>query len=96
MVPTGEVLPQGNYALPAGSQDEAILATQNGGCQGCADYQACPFFTAAQSDPGNCTSTTPPAGEDVTQLASNIVGFEDPPGLAGNAHPSGGEYPANP
>ena len=95
VVPTGEVLPEGN-ALPSGSQDEAIVGTQNGGCQGCADYQACPFFAAAaQNDPSNCTNTTPPSGEDVTQLASNMVGFEDPPGLAGDADPSGGEYPAN-
>jgi serine/threonine protein kinase len=94
VTPSGEVLPQSN-SLPAGSQLEAIVGTQNGGCQGCADYQACPFFTAAQSDAGNCTSTAPPAGEEVTQLAPNIVAFEDPPGLAGDAHPSGGEYPAN-
>ena len=31
----------------------------------------------------------------MTQLASNIVGFEDPPGLPGDADPSGGDYPAN-
>ena len=67
VTPAGEVLPESN-SLPAGSQLEAIVGTQNGGCQGCADYQACPFFTAAQSDAGNCTSTAPPSGEDVTQL----------------------------
>jgi hypothetical protein len=95
VVPSGEVLPEGN-ALPSGSQDEAIVGTQSGGCQGCADSQACPFFAvAAQNDPGNCTNTTPPSGEDVTHLASNMVGLEDPPGLAGDADPSGGEYPAN-
>jgi len=94
LTPTGEVFTQ-NEALPSGSDEEAIVGTQNGGCQGCADYQACPFFAAAQSDTGNCTNTSPPSGEEVTQLASNIVAFEDPPGLAGDADPSGGEYPAN-
>ena len=95
ITPTGEVLPQSNV-LPSGSQDEAIVGTQNGGCEGCASSQACPFFaTANQADPGTCTNTSPPSGEDVTQLAANIVGFEDPPGLAGDANPSGGEYPAN-
>jgi serine/threonine protein kinase len=94
VLPSGEVLPE-THALPTGSQAEAIVGTQNGGCQGCADYQACPFFAAAQNNAGNCTSTTPPSGEDWTLLASNMVGFEDPPGLAGDADPSGGKYPAN-
>jgi serine/threonine protein kinase len=95
VVPSGEVLPQSN-ALPTGSQAEAIVATQNGGCQGCAASQACPFFADAnQADPGSCINTSPPAEEQTTQLASNIVGFEDPPNFAGNANPSGGEYPAN-
>jgi hypothetical protein len=94
VTPSGTVLPQSN-ALPAGSGVEAIVATQNGGCAGCASYQACPFFTtAAQSGPSPCNST-PPSEEQVTQLGSNIVGFEDPPGVAGDANPSGGEYPAN-
>jgi len=95
VTPTGEVFTQ-NEALTSGSQEEAIVGTQNGGCQGCAAGQACPFFANANDvDPGSCTNTTPPSGEEVTQLASNIVGFEDPPGLAGDADPSGGAYPAN-
>jgi hypothetical protein len=94
VMPSGVVLPQGT-ALPAGSQVEAIVATQNGGCQGCASYQACPFFASAvQNNAGSCNSS-PPSGEAVTQLAPNIVAFEDYPGLAGDANPSGGEYPAN-
>ena len=28
-------------------------------------------------------------------LSSTVVSFSDPPGTAGNANPSGGEYPAN-
>jgi hypothetical protein len=85
-----------SHALPANSEDEAIVATQNGGCAGCAAYQACTFFpAAAQSAPTPCNCTTPPSEEQVTQLAPNMVGFEDPPGFVGDAEPSGGEYPAN-
>lgn len=95
VTPSGYVLPQSN-SLPSGSQLEAIVGTQNGGCQGCADSQACPFFAAAaQYDPGTCSSTSPPSEEQVTPLASNLVAFLDPPNFAGDANPSGGEYPAN-
>jgi hypothetical protein len=94
VVPSGEVLPDSN-ALPAGSQDEAVVATQNGACQGCASYQACPFFAAAVQNSSSSCSSSPPSEERVTRLASNIVGFEDPPNFAGDANPSGGEYPAN-
>lgn len=56
----------------------------------------CPFFADAnQADPGSCINTSPPAEEQTTQLASNIVGFEDPPNFAGDANPSGVEYPTN-
>jgi len=95
VVPVGEVLPQESTSLPSGSTDEAILATQNGGCQGCASDQACPFFAAAaQANPSPCNSS-PPSEESVDDLASNVVAFADPPNFAGDADPSGGEYPAN-
>jgi hypothetical protein len=91
--PAGEVSP--SSSLPPGSTAEAIVASQNGGCQGCAAYQACPFFAAAVPNSPTQCKETPPAGESVTKLAPNVVGFEDPPGLAGDADPSGGAYPAN-
>jgi serine/threonine protein kinase len=95
VIPHGQVLPRGGV-LSSGSRVEAIVGTQNGGCEGCAASQACPFFTSAdEADPFDCINATPPSGEVVTRLASNIVGFEDPPGLAGDANPSGGAYPAN-
>jgi hypothetical protein len=95
VTPRGESLPQ-SEALPIGSHVEAIVGTQNGGCEGCAASQACPFFsTADQADPIDCMNSTPPSEEEVTRLAPNIVAFEDPPGFAGNADPSGGAYPAN-
>ena len=95
VAPSGEVLPDASNHLPVGSTDEAIVATQNGGCQGCADDQACPFFAvAAQASLSQCSST-PPEGESVAPLSSTVVSFSDPPGTAGDADPSGGEYPAN-
>ncbi len=95
VTPHGEALPQGD-ALPIGSHVEAIVGTQNGGCEGCAASQACPFFSSAErADPFDCTNSNPPSEEEVTRLAPNIVGFEDPVGFAGNADPSGGAYPAN-
>ncbi len=95
VTPRGEVLPQGGE-LPSGSHVEAIVGTQNGGCQGCAASQACPFFSSAeQADPFDCMNASPRSKEEVTRLASNIVAFEDPPGFAGDANPSGGAYPAN-
>ena len=95
MTPRGGEVPSSDE-LPSGSHVEAIVGTQSGGCEGCAASQACPFFsTAYQADPFDCTNTTPPRDEEVTRIASNIVGFEDPPGFAGDADPSGGAYPAN-
>ncbi len=95
ITPIGEVLPR-NPSLPSDSNVKAIVGTQSGGCEGCAASQACPFFsTADQADPIDCTNSTPPSREGVTRLASNIVGFEDPAGFAGDANPSGGHYPAN-
>jgi hypothetical protein len=94
VLPSGEVLPEGD-SLPSDSTIEAIVATQNGGCEGCASYQACPFFAAAvQASPAPCSST-PPSGEDVVPLSSTVVSFSDPPNTSGDADPSGGEYPAN-
>jgi len=41
-----------------------------------------------------CTST-PPSAESIAPLSSTVVSFSDPPGTAGGANPSGGQYPAN-
>ena len=95
VLPAGEVLPNTSNALPAGSTAEAIVATQNGGCQGCADYQACPYFAAAAQNLGSPCTSTPPSTESIAPLSSTVVSFSDPPGTAGGANPSGGQYPAN-
>ena len=36
-----------------------------------------------------------PTGESTEPIESGVVGFLDPPGVAGDGAPSGGEYPAN-
>jgi serine/threonine protein kinase len=95
VTPTGEILPDNSNSLPTGSTDEAIVGTQNGGCQGCADSQACSFFAAAAQNLGMPCNSTAPAGESTVPLSSTVVSFSDPPGTTGNANPSGGEYPAN-
>ena len=92
--PSGEVSPEGN-SLPSGSTLEAINGTQNGGCQGCASGQACPFFAAAIASAPTPCSGTPPSEESVVALSPTVVSFSDPPNFAGDADPSGGEYPAN-
>ena len=95
VTPTGEVLPDSSNGLPFGSTDEAIVATQNGACQGCADYQACPYFSAAAQALGSPCPSTAPADESVVSLSPTVVSFSDPPNTAGGGDPSGGEYPAN-
>lgn len=80
---------------------EGIVGTQNGGCLGCAVTQASPLFASAQSqcesqfpfDSGACPSL--PAGESTEPIEPGVVGFLDPPGVAGDGVPSGGNYPAN-
>lgn len=61
---------------------EAIYATNNGGCAGCAYSQACGLFPQADTSyaqsMGSCTS--PPSGESDDRLSSSEVAFEDPGG----------------
>jgi serine/threonine protein kinase len=95
VTPAGEVLPDNSNALPPGSTDEAIVGTQNGGCQGCANYQACPYFTAAAQALGSPCASTPPSDESIVPISSTVVSFSDPPNTIGGGDPSGGEYPAN-
>jgi len=87
------------------SSDEAINAMETGGGPGAGYSQVCPFSSAAVQgeDSQGSSCKTPPNAEGIdwiqgssTSLTStDIVGFEDPPGVAGNGSPSGGPYPAN-
>ena len=70
MAPAGEVLPpHGSNALPAGSTDEAVVATHNGGCHLSGFRRGSPSF------PPPCTST-PPADESVGLHSATYVAFE--------------------
>jgi hypothetical protein len=38
---------------------------------------------------------TRPGEESTEQISAGVIGFLDPPGVAGDGNPSGGPYPAN-
>jgi hypothetical protein len=64
-------------------------------CAGCKAEDVCPFFTALARDLGFPCASGVPRGERVYRLRSDVVLFEDPPGVAGSGWPSGGPDPAN-
>jgi hypothetical protein len=83
-------------SLPADSHVETIEGSETGACVGCAVGQACRLFAdAAQLDTGYGTCLTRPPSETVAQIDHGVAAFEDPAGVAGDAVPSGGQYPAN-
>lgn len=92
--------PPGYHPFTASSA-EAIVGSETGPCYGCLLGQACPLFSGAQAlytathfGTGTCPET-PPATEAVDRMTTGTVAFLDPPGVAGDASPSGGPYPAN-
>jgi hypothetical protein len=85
-------------ALGAGSTAETISAQQTSACVGCRIALACPLFTISANDSGSemnqpCTLTRP-TSEKTTLINEHVVEFTDPPGIHGDADPSGGAYPA--
>ena len=95
--PASEALP--SSPLPPGATTRAIVASQTGGCAGCAVLQACPLFataaTAYQSVFSKPCPTARPSSEAVAPISASTVSFSDPPGTSGNGIPSGGAYPAH-
>jgi serine/threonine protein kinase len=97
ITPTGETLPSGQ--LSQGSTVEAIVGSETSACVQCREGQACPLFATAAADyeqdyQMTCPSEKP--GEESSEpIEDGVVGFLDPPGVAGDAYPSGGAYPAN-
>lgn len=94
--PTGEQVPSGQPFTA--SSDQAIVGSQAGGCAGCAITQASPLFTSAANDCANNflgSCGTRPEAESVETIGNGVVGFLDPPNVAGDGNPSGGQYPAN-
>lgn len=95
--PVGQVLAQN--PLATGSTEEAIVGSQTSACVGCAEGQGCALFATAAADYMSnyqmACPTTKPAEESVETISDGVVGFYDPPGVAGDGNPSGGAYPAN-
>jgi hypothetical protein len=87
-----------NYSgkLTPSSTVEQISGSQTSACVSCGLGQACPLFAVAaqqyQSDFQQACPTSAPASESITQLTVNVVEFTDPPGVHGDASPSGGAY----
>jgi hypothetical protein len=95
--PPGESIPSGRPFTPNNS--EAVVGTETAACASCQLDQACPLFPSAATA-NELTYNQPcpenkPSGELVNRLSTTAVGFEDPPGVAGDGNPSGGPYPAN-
>jgi hypothetical protein len=85
-------------ALTPGSTAEEINASQTSACVGCRESLACPLFVNAANDylhafQKACPSRRP-TSELVTKINGHVVEIEDPPGVNGDADPSGGAYPA--
>jgi hypothetical protein len=81
--------------LPARSTAEVIKGWQSGGCTGCAMDQACPLFAAVWNQlhkGGSKCLTAPPASETFVSLTKRVIDLTDPPGVHGDANPSGGAY----
>jgi hypothetical protein len=85
-------------ALSAGSTAETISAQQTSACVGCRVVLACPLFVISANDASSemnqpCTLTRP-TSETTTSINEHVEEFTDPPGVHGDADPSGGAYPA--
>jgi pimeloyl-ACP methyl ester carboxylesterase len=76
-----------------------IVGSETSACVGCTLTQACPLFANAaeayRTGFDQPCPSQPPAAETVMPIATGIVTFEDPPGVKGDGHPSGGQYPAD-
>lgn len=77
---------------------EEIKASQTSACVSCRETQACPLFISAANDylqqyQQTCP-TRRPTSELVTTVNPHVVDFTDPPGVKGDATPSGGAYSA--
>ena len=100
--PSGESVPSGwtaGWPLPGSSGVQAIIGLETSACIGCQLLQACPVFSSAakafQSYFGFTCRKTRPSSETVEAIAAGLVAFSDPPGVAGDGVPSGGQSPAH-
>jgi hypothetical protein len=97
ITPTGEALPPSGQ-ISGDSTVEAIVFSETSACVSCREVLACPLFATAAADyqqDYQMTCIAKPEAESSEPIEDGVVGFLDPPGVAGDAYPSGGEYPAN-
>lgn len=101
-----DAYPPGSSAPSTGpfqsSSAEAVVGSDTGGCEGCSVSEAAPLFPVAaakcSSQFGSSATSVcrkAPTSEQHDQISGTVVGFLDPPGIAGDGVPSGGPYPAN-
>ena len=100
--PRGERYPASwtaGWSLPRTSASAAIVGLETSACSGCTLGQACRLFPGAaqawRSAFGRACPTARPPAETAVPIGAGIVGFQDPPGVAGAGLPSGGRYAAN-
>ncbi len=86
------------WPLARTSTETAIAGLESSACYSCTLAQACRLFAAAaaawRSAFGRACPARP-AAETVARIGAGIVAFDDPPGVAGDGLPSGGQYPAD-
>jgi len=98
---TVEVFPateRTSSGAPFAELSEAVVGHETSACVGCAMTQACVLFTSAAAaavQNGYPVCSSPPPGQQATQLSATAVAFEDPPGVQGAGNPSGGTNPAD-
>ena len=83
-------------SLAGGSTITEVSGYQTGGSPFSAASQACQLFPASNSalDGNTCPMLSPPAPK-ATLYTDHIIEFTDPPGVTGDAYPSGGAYNAS-
>lgn len=76
-------------------EQEAVFAHNTSACQGCRLDLACPLMYDAGDAAGlpPCAKA-PPQSEQIRSISVGTMEFDDPPGVAGDAAPSGGSLHA--
>lgn len=99
--PPGTALPRNwttGWPLARTSSVTAVTGLETSACYTCTLGQACRLFPAARaaldSYLGHDACASRPAGETTRRIGAGVMGFQDPPGTAGDGVPSGGRYPA--
>ncbi len=87
--------PQGSPEPRRHSHGAGLSLSVDPDCVGCQAELACPFFTAFARSLGFPCTDTIPSRERVDRIDTDLVSYQDPPGVSGDGWPSGGVDPAN-